>query len=94
MKSLKLVFFLSFLTFGLLTFNSCKDDDDNSTPVEICNDGLDNDGDGFTDCEDNDCNCEICDDGLDNDGDGFIDCEDVDCDCPETECGDGVDNDG
>lgn len=51
---------------------------------EICNDGIDNDGNGFTDCED--FNCENssmiecnCGDGKDNDGDGFTDCDDNDC---------------
>ena len=60
-------------------------------PSENCNDGIDNDGDGLTDCQDTqDCssapNCgappepEICNDGIDNDGDGLIDCFDkVDC---------------
>ena len=59
---------------------------------EICNDGIDNDGDGLTDCEDTqDCSSdpgcsapppepEICNDGIDNDGDGLVDCLDkLDC---------------
>ena len=61
----------------------------------ICNDGIDNDEDGKTDCEDSDCNSapecqssnntnnvtteEICDDGKDNDNDGDTDCADSDC---------------
>ena len=65
---------------------------------EICNDDLDNDGDGFTDCDDFDCDCDEsnnCHDGIDNDGDGFIDCDDFDCDCDESNnCDDGIDNDG
>ena len=34
-----------------------EDDEDSATPdlIEICNDGLDNDGDGLTDCNDPDC---------------------------------------
>ncbi len=69
-------------------------------PVEddeevICDDGFDNDDDGWVDCDDADCDedeaCiaialyavpmeEIdCTDGLDNDEDGFIDCDDSDC---------------
>ncbi|WP_379657681.1 hypothetical protein [Psychroflexus salinarum] len=50
-----------------------------------CDDGIDNDEDGFTDCEDLDCEdfqeclIERCIDGVDNDGDGLIDCEDPDC---------------
>ena len=64
---------------------------------EICNDEIDNDGDGFIDCEDWDCDCDEsnnCHDGIDNDNDGFIDCEDWDCDCDESNnCHDGIDND-
>jgi len=55
---------------------------------EICDDGIDNDGDGDIDCADTDCTndpacsggCvpvpEICDDGIDNDCDGKVDCAD------------------
>ena len=73
----------------------------------ICDDGVDNDGDGLTDCDDPNCagddaclTDEICDDGLDNDGDSYIDCNDFDCDddpacegAGETDCDDGIDND-
>ncbi|MCU0657460.1 MAG: isopeptide-forming domain-containing fimbrial protein, partial [Polyangiaceae bacterium] len=55
-----------------------------------CSDGLDNDGDGKTDCDDSDCkNSSIsackentdakCKDGVDNDGDSQTDCDDSDC---------------
>ena len=55
--------------------------------TEACGDGVDNDGDGDTDCADADCasdaSCagptETCDDGVDNDGDGDTDCADSDC---------------
>lgn len=55
----------------------------------VCNDGLDGDGDGFTDCLDPDCNglnsCEYgtevtCNDGFDNDADSLADCLDDNCD--------------
>ncbi|MDJ0806605.1 MAG: hypothetical protein QNJ78_07190 [Gammaproteobacteria bacterium] len=59
---------------------------------EICDDGIDNDGDDLIDCDDStDCNSdpvcdqpppiepEICDDGIDNDADGLTDCSDKDC---------------
>mgnify|MGYP001817957386 FL=1 len=59
---------------------------------EICNDGIDNDNDGLTDCNDSaDCSnnsaciapspeTEICHDGIDNDNDGLTDCNDsADC---------------
>ncbi|MBX3273505.1 MAG: hypothetical protein KF729_24795 [Sandaracinaceae bacterium] len=62
----------------------------------ICDDRIDNDGDGLTDCADADCfghpHCEAggreertneaCSDWIDNDGDGAIDCEDDDCQAP------------
>ena len=75
----------------------------------ICDDGVDNDGDGLTDCDDPNCagddaclTDEICDDGLDNDGDSYVDCDDFDCSddpaCGGTGgdeiCDDGIDNDG
>jgi len=62
----------------------------NSGP-EICDDGIDNDGDKKTDCADKrDCGkekicvvggggdpeTEICDDGIDNDEEGKTDCAD------------------
>ncbi|HAK60216.1 MAG TPA: hypothetical protein DCO77_07505 [Nitrospiraceae bacterium] len=55
----------------------------------ICDDGIDNDGDGPIDCADPDCagigycgpegKDETCSDGHDNDGDGDIDCADSGC---------------
>ncbi len=55
-------------------------------PVEICDNGIDDTGNGLTDCEDPECAddpacapAEICDSGLDDDGDGWTDCEDPDC---------------
>src|SRR6185295_14632665 len=51
---------------------------------EDCNDGVDNDLDGDTDCADSQCIgdpvCpEICNNSLDDDGDGDIDCDDSGC---------------
>jgi len=71
----------------------------------VCDDGLDDDGDGQIDCADIDClgtpTCPeaVCTDGIDNDADGFIDCNDPDCfgtaTCiPETSCVNGIDDDG
>lgn len=56
-------------------------------PTEVeCFDGIDDDGDGLSDCEDVDCLdvegfcIEIaCADGIDSDRDGLTDCEDDDC---------------
>src|SRR6187431_415355 len=52
----------------------------------LCNDGIDNDGDGLVDCADGNCtfaaNIERgcrCYDGVDNDGDGRIDQADSNC---------------
>ena len=73
-----------------------------SSGGEICDNEIDDDGDGFIDCDDFDCppceGGEICDDGIDNDGDSYIDCNDFDCSgdssCPSEICDDGIDNDG
>ena len=56
---------------------------------EVCDDGIDNDLDGATDCTDAQCaslavctggaTSEICDDGIDNDLDRYTDCIDLDC---------------
>ena len=47
---------------------------------EICNNGLDDDGDGKIDSADPDCQTpEVCNDNIDNDGDGKIDSADPDC---------------
>ena len=80
------------------------------TPAEDCDNGVDDDGDGQTDCWDSNCTndpfCraepgdEICVNGADDDGDGFTDCYDSDCaDDPGCQaggeiCGNGVDDDG
>jgi hypothetical protein len=80
------------------------------TPVEICDNETDDDGDGATDCDDEDCAAdpacetpavEICDNETDDDGDAAVDCDDSDCsadpacETPAVEiCDDGQDNDG
>jgi hypothetical protein len=73
--------------------------------IKICNDGFDNDGDGYTDfpddpgCANKNDGSELnplveCDDGSDNDGDDAIDYNDGGCSGPtdtdETDCGDSV----
>lgn len=75
-----------------------------TTPAaEVCDNGIDDDGDRRTDCQDPDClafpGCdpppaEICNNGLDDDGDVRIDCDDSDCDsvCVEI-CNNGIDDD-
>lgn len=83
MRGKRITYYLFFITvlFSTLLFE-CKSDDD-KIPEEICNNGIDDDGDGFADCEDFDCDtfeCN-CSDGIDNDADGFTDCEDIDCNC-------------
>ncbi|MFC7357546.1 tail fiber domain-containing protein [Jejudonia soesokkakensis] len=42
-----------FLTLGMLSCSS--NDDDNNNSSEICNNGIDDDGDGQIDCQDGDC---------------------------------------
>jgi hypothetical protein len=47
---------------------------------EICDDGIDNDRDGFVDANDIACPFkEICNDGIDNDGNGLIDMQEGQC---------------
>ena len=67
---------------------------------EICDNGIDDDGDGLIDCADPDCSTdpgctspttEICDNNIDDDGDGAVDCADSDCPACVT-CTDGVQN--
>jgi hypothetical protein len=65
-----------------------------STNTYACNDGVDNDGDGYVDMNDPGCssptdNSEVnttqtyaCNDGRDNDGDGYIDMYDPGCSSP------------
>ncbi|MDC0748293.1 lamin tail domain-containing protein [Polyangium mundeleinium] len=51
-------------------------------PTEICNNMMDDDGDGDVDCSDADCAAacaEACTGGADEDNDGDIDCADADC---------------
>lgn len=76
--------------------------------TEICDNGIDDDGNGQIDCQDSACAfvsaCrprEICDNGIDDDGDGQTDCEDGDCgnsiNCENTQpteiCNNGIDDD-
>jgi hypothetical protein len=60
----------------------------------VCNNTIDDDNDGQTDCDDSDCNgdptCpqpEVCNDNMDNDLDGDTDCADSQCfedpSCPQ-----------
>ncbi|MGQ9590104.1 MAG: hypothetical protein ACUVYA_07400 [Planctomycetota bacterium] len=66
--------------------------------VEICNNGVDDDGDQLVDCADPDCaedpacRKENCTNGVDDDGDQLVDCADPDCAedpaCQPSECED------
>ncbi len=63
----------------------CTATPDTGCDLEVCDDGVDNDGDADTDCGDSDCASdpacatEVCGDCRDNDGDGLVDYEDPDC---------------
>jgi len=75
-----------------------------------CDNGVDEDGDGWTDRDDPDCqpggpqlesgtSPMACNDGLDNDGDGSVDAADPDCRTAvllseQPECDNGIDDDG
>ncbi len=75
---------------------STEDGGSSSPGDEICDDGVDNDGDLMTDCADEDCfgvgDCapgpEDCTDGIDNNSDGRADCADPMCEGDEA-CGGG-----
>jgi len=82
--------------------------DAGAKPQEICGNGVDDDGNGLTDCQDPRCagalGCavtpELCDNSIDDDGDGQIDCQDPDCLSDPAclgkveLCGNGIDDDG
>lgn len=71
---MKRIFLLLSLCFSLVTAQSFAQ--------EICNNNLDDDGDGLVDCRDGECGskvCEVCNNGIDDDNDGFIDCYDKEC---------------
>ncbi|MDX6588714.1 MAG: hypothetical protein QOI31_3187 [Solirubrobacterales bacterium] len=72
------------ISFGLVSLSSQAVA--GPPPLPGCADGVDNDGDGFTDAGDFDCSegqqgeyDPTCKDGEDNDNDGFADLEDSDC---------------
>ena len=79
MNALKRIMPIVFCSIFFIFLNNCKSDDDTSDQIEICDNGIDDDGDGFIDGDDLDCQ-ELCNNGIDDDGDGFIDCDDMDCD--------------
>jgi len=58
------------------------------TTEGLCNDGIDNDGDGCADSEDSDCGGKEtkCYDNIDNDCDGLVDCADLEG-CDPGACG-------
>jgi len=72
------VYLLSFLFQGGPAPESC-------ISPEVCNNSLDDDLDGDTDCDDSDCTTDascvesMCDNGTDDDLDGDTDCDDSDC---------------
>jgi len=86
-----------FFTIFFFLFTSCSEKKLEIYGLSIeknCDDGIDNDGDGKTDCDDTaDCstadNCCVgsdcgdpetnCTDKVDNDNDGAVDCADADC---------------
>ena len=62
--------------------------DDEDAGADPCTDGLDNDGDGWTDADDPDCNASgyevgygtaACNNGIDDDQDGTFDAGDDTC---------------
>ena len=76
---------------SILFFFAC--DPESKSKSEICNNGIDDDGDSLIDCADPGCAAQAggptgqlcqstesrCDDAFDNDADGQTDCDDTDC---------------
>ena len=91
---------------GLLPVRAVRCEGPGVCPEVSCTGGVDEDGDGLTDCDDPDCDSSgvcpeaICDDAVDNDVDGSTDCDDPDChssgmcEVSSFNCDDAVDNDG
>jgi len=107
MKSLRILFSVLFVMSFATT--ACDDGDKKSTSAEICNDNIDNDGDGRFDCLDTDCASnaacntinEVCNNGTDDDGDNLVDCLDTadcstaaNCQAAQENCTNGQDDDG
>ena len=90
---------VAFMSATALTFAvGCSDDDGGNDDQEICNNGIDDDGDGMTDCADADClNAQNCQVACDNDGicDAGEDSTNCPNDCAGTEiCDNQLDDDG
>ncbi|MGM0596472.1 MAG: hypothetical protein ACQES9_05470 [Myxococcota bacterium] len=93
-----------FLFIPLFAASCTYDTSGLSVISEICDNQIDDDDDGLTDCDDPDCSdheaclTEICDNGIDDDNDGHLDCDDQDCfdseHCQIAEiCDNGIDDD-
>jgi cysteine-rich repeat protein len=80
----------------------CQDDLCANEPhcqgIERCDNGVDDDGDGFIDLSDSDCSdypcgtLEYCNNGEDDNDDGLVDCADPFCTawCVEPVCGNNI----
>ncbi len=83
--TLAFLFAFSMLVVACDDGNTSNTNNVNNVTAEICNNDLDDDGDGTIDCADTDCatsiDCmiEICDNGIDDNGDGAVDCDDLTC---------------
>ena len=77
---------------------SCSPDGGGSGNQEICNNGIDDDGDGYTDCDDAECastfNCTAqCGNGVCDPGEDEVSCS-ADCATNVEICGNQTDDDG
>jgi hypothetical protein len=84
------------LPLFLFSCDNTSGNNSNDAGIEICANGIDDDGDGFTDGDDYDCTetGDECSNGLDDDGDGYTDGDDYDCTETGAECSNGLDDDG
>lgn len=105
MNANKTVMLITLWVGGAVSMQNCKDDSSSATTSAentdaLCQDGIDNDGDGFTDCGDTDClGVPACssdtDSDADSDGDTDSDTDsdsDADTDTPQLIVGEACDD--
>ncbi len=84
MRTLYILSLLAMFTFAcdpIEETNNTTVNNTNNTTYEICNDGIDNDGDGATDCDDTDCTsaafCQTNNNNTNNTNPGTCNAEDL-----------------
>ncbi len=76
--------FITALATNLATNDTSEFSECLQALAEVCDNDVDDEGDGVADCADSDCDAfpacvEVCDNGVDDDGNGEVDCDDPEC---------------